>query len=241
MTYKERYLKEHPECGPCELKFVTNSYCPEDVMNVNSVNCELNKDRPDPCDYCWNSEIPEEIVDKLCEVGTVNPITPSEVRKILDSGERRQFDTGAVRDIQEGKGRCDLMPLDVLSWYLLEDEVLGHIFLYQEYGDEHRLIQALGYFLSEASSWVRPETMFLELSKHFEEGAKKYGENNWQKGIPTHCYIDSAVRHYLKYLRGDKDEPHDRAFVWNIVCCIWTCVHKPELNDYKKKDGETNE
>ena len=32
---------------------------------------------------------------------------------ILDSGNRRQFETGAVRDIQEGKGRCDLLPLDV--------------------------------------------------------------------------------------------------------------------------------
>lgn len=27
---------------------------------------------------------------------------------LKDSGERRQYETGAVRDIQEGKGRCDL-------------------------------------------------------------------------------------------------------------------------------------
>jgi hypothetical protein len=78
--------------------------------------------------------------------------------------------------------------------------------------------------------------MFLEVAIHFEEGAKKYGENNWQKGIPVHCYIDSAVRHYLKFLRGDKDEPHDRAFCWNILCAIWTCKHKPELNEYAQKD-----
>jgi hypothetical protein len=25
----------------------------------------------------------------------------------------------------------------------------------------------------------------------------------------------------LKWRRGDKDEPHDRAFVWNLMCCIW--------------------
>ena len=30
---------------------------------------------------------------------------------ILDSGERREFESGAVRDIQEGKGRCDLLPI----------------------------------------------------------------------------------------------------------------------------------
>jgi hypothetical protein len=76
--------------------------------------------------------------------------------------------------------------------------------------------------------------MFLEVAKHFEEGAKKYGDDNWRKGIPARVYIDSAVRHYLKFLRGDTDEPHDRAFCWNILCCIWTCKHKPELNDYDK-------
>lgn len=32
-------------------------------------------------------------------------------RQIKDSGHRRTFKTGAVRDIQTGKGRCDLMPL----------------------------------------------------------------------------------------------------------------------------------
>ena len=77
--------------------------------------------------------------------------------------------------------------------------------------------------------------MLLEVAKHFEEGAKKYGENNWQKGIPVKRYIDSGVRHYLKFLHGDKDEPHDRAFCWNIICAIWTCMHKPELNDYAKE------
>lgn len=30
--------------------------------------------------------------------------------EIKDSGERRKFKTGAVRDITEGKGRCDLLP-----------------------------------------------------------------------------------------------------------------------------------
>lgn len=69
-------------------------------------------------------------------------------------------------------------------------------------------------------------------SIHFEQGAQKYGENNWQKGIPVHCYIDSAIRHYLKYKRGDDDERHDRAFVWNILCAIWTCKEMPQLNGY---------
>ena len=34
--------------------------------------------------------------------------------EILDSGERREFETGAVRDMQEGKGRFDLIPWNVI-------------------------------------------------------------------------------------------------------------------------------
>lgn len=32
------------------------------------------------------------------------------MKKILDSGNRREFNTGAVRDMSEGKGRMDLLP-----------------------------------------------------------------------------------------------------------------------------------
>lgn len=150
---------------------------------------------------------------------------------IKDSGNRRQFETGAVRDIQEGKGRCDLLPLDVVA-RILSNPTMAYIHCFQYSADYKYLINAL----TSSGIYHDIHTMILEVSKHFEEGAKKYGEHNWQKGIPTHCYIDSAVRHYLKWLRGDKDEPHDRAFCWNILCCIWTCMNKPELNDYRKDD-----
>ena len=144
---------------------------------------------------------------------------------IKDSGNRREFDSGAVRDMQEGKGRCDLMPLDVVSW-ILSSEVICYIDLFQENHDVEELNNALEMF-AEKRGWDMP-TMLLEVAKHFEEGCKKYGEDNWRKGIPVKCYIDSAVRHYLKWLRGDVDEPHDRAFCWNIMCCIWTFEHYKE-------------
>ena len=164
---------------------------------------------------------------------------------IVDSGERREFPTGAVRDIQEGKGRCDLMPLDVLAeCYLREfpDAVTGIIF-----DDLYRFTKCgnIGHLynvLSRKEPFDTWADMFLEVAKHFEEGAAKYGENNWQKGLPVKCYIDSAVRHYLKWLREDDDERHDRAFCWNIICAIWTCEHKPELNGYMNREGsEFNE
>ena len=171
---------------------------------------------------------------------SVDPVAEAEflAPKILDSGNRRQFESGAVRDIQEGKGRCDLMPLDVVAEYFTRDgqpnEIFWSIHRFQENGNTSHLSRALDSFNEE--HWKNNRTMLLEVSKHFEDGAKKYGENNWQKGIPVHCYIDSAVRHYLKFLRGDNDEPHDRAFCWNIMCAIWTCKHKPELNEYAVKE-----
>ena len=156
--------------------------------------------------------------------------------KILDSGKRTQFydadgNEMGVRDVQEGKGRCDLLPLDVVAVCLC-DPVISHIAGFQESGDPNCLINALTTYRSR-SHFPNMATLILEVAIHFEDGAKKYGERNWEKGIPVQRYIDSAIRHYLKWLRGDDDEPHDRAFCWNLMCAIWTCKHKPELNEYK--------
>lgn len=147
---------------------------------------------------------------------------------ILDSGNRREFETGAVRDMAEGKGRCDLMPLEVVTVLLdPEKRIVARFHDFMQTGDTYHLYRALLYFATSAYGGS-VETMLLEVAKHFEAGAKKYGENNWQKGLPESCYIDSALRHYLKYRRGDKDEPHDRAFVWNLLCCIWEHDHHKE-------------
>ena len=152
---------------------------------------------------------------------------------IKDSGERRTFDTGAVRDIQEGKGRCDLMPLAVVA-SLLEnltggDYILNEIARFTQTKKTKHLYKAMVEF-SIIAFGDSVETMLLEVSKHFEEGARKYGENNWQKGIPASCYINSAIRHYLKWRRGDNDEPHHRAFVWNLMCCCWEVDHHAKAN-----------
>ena len=136
---------------------------------------------------------------------------------IKDSGTRREFETGAVRDCTEGKGRCDLMPLDVVA-EVADDEILEDIASFVDTGIDMFLKNALERFARVYDSIY---DMMLDVSIHFEDGAKKYGEYNWQKGIPESSYIDSAVRHYLKFRAGMDDERHDRAFVWNILCLMW--------------------
>lgn len=105
--------------------------------------------------------------------------------EIKDSGERRAFETGAVRDMSEGKGRMDLLP------------------------------------------WAA----VMEVAKHCENGAKKYGEHNVDKGIPTHSLCDSAARHLAKYLDGWTDEPHLLAAAWNLLWAIQMEIKHPEMVD----------
>lgn len=156
---------------------------------------------------------------------------------LVDSGTRRDFGTGAVRDVAEGKGRCDLLPLDILMSPHggTQDEVFKSINDYIKTGDTENLHLAIAFFCRDSTEWDY-STMLLEVSKQFEDGARKYSDNNWRKGIPLHCYIDSALRHYIKYCRGDKDEPHDRAVCWNLLCAIWTHKNKPEMIDLPFKE-----
>lgn len=115
--------------------------------------------------------------------------------QIKDSGERTQFETGAVRDMHTGKGRMDLLPWEAL----------------------------------------------VEVSKHCEEGALKYGERNCEKGIPIHSLIDSAFRHLAKYMMGMKDEPHLRAAAWNILFALYMEIKHPELQDIPTRIPEAME
>lgn len=220
MTILEKWRMDHPDMQGFD---VVGSQCPslyyrivDDIPNCDGYNT--------PCKECWNREFPEDTIEEKFTIAT--PI-------IKDSGDRTEFETGAVRDMREGKGRCDLMPLDVVSDMLGDKEhhcdfVLSDIANFMRAPADEKvgwLDAALTNFADIAYGGSVP-TMFLEVAKHFEEGAKKYGENNWQKGIPVNCYIDSAVRHYLKWRRGDTDEPHDRAFVWNLMCCWWEIEYR---------------
>jgi hypothetical protein len=105
--------------------------------------------------------------------------------EIKDSGDRRAFESGAVRDMSEGKGRMDLLP------------------------------------------WAA----IMEVAKHCENGAKKYGEHNVDRGIPTHSLCDSAARHLAKYLDGWEDEPHLLAAAWNLLWAIQMTIKHPEMVD----------
>jgi hypothetical protein len=91
-----------------------------------------------------------------------------------DSGERRKFATGAVRDTDSDKPRFDLIPPHALQ----------------------------------------------RVAELYTRGAAKYGENNWHKGIPSQQMLASAMRHMEAYRRGETDEDHLAAVVWNVLALM---------------------
>ena len=60
------------------------------------------------------------------------------------------------------------------------------------------------------------------LARVYENGAVKYGENNWRLGQPCSRYLDSAMRHLFKAGAGWKDEDHFAQAMWNIAAIIET-------------------
>lgn len=159
---------------------------------------------------------------------------------IIDSGDRTQFydKNGkpiAQRDMHEGKGRMDLVPLAEVA-RIIDDAILEDLDSYIRSGDIYFLINAFKYFAEEHYPDIY--TAILEVSIHYSEGAKKYQPRNWEKGIYLSSYIDSASRHYMKVLRGDDDEPHARAFMWNILGAMWTHNNIPDMNDLPWANNE---
>lgn len=61
----------------------------------------------------------------------------------------------------------------------------------------------------------------LEVSKYYGSSACKYEDNTWRKDIPIKVYFSSACQHFMKWINRWKDEPHDRAVIWNCLCGAW--------------------
>lgn len=154
------------------------------------------------CDLCMFNDGENEHPCSICAWDR-NPATQPTMFEervtrfppIADSGDRTQFSSGAVRDMHEGKGRCDLLPMCVM----------------------------------------------LRLARHYENGCKKYGDRNWEKGIPAHSFADSAMRHIFKYMDGQSDEDHLIAAIWNLCGLAWTEEKKPEMMDIPARMVKDNE
>jgi len=86
----------------------------------------------------------------------------------------------------------------------------------------------------------------MRLAKWTQQGAQKYTDRNWEKGMPWSVFIDCALRHINAYLaikmmkREGKQEPytplnldedHLAAAAWNLCALMQMEYAHPELDD----------
>lgn len=81
-----------------------------------------------------------------------------------------------------------------------------------------------------------PRCAIEEMAKVYTEGAKKYTDNNWQKGMKWTKVIGPLMRHLMKWLRGEKLDPelgvhHLGQVMWNCAALIQYERTHPDLDD----------
>ena len=67
-----------------------------------------------------------------------------------------------------------------------------------------------------------PVDALRAVARRFEDGATKYGRDNWKQGIPLSRYVDSLYRHLWQFIEGDTTEDHAGAIIWNAMCLTQT-------------------
>jgi len=69
------------------------------------------------------------------------------------------------------------------------------------------------------------------------EGAEKYSDFNWEKGMPAHDALNHAIRHLYMFLGGDRSEEHLGHAAWNVMAAIHSLELWPELNEGTLRSG----
>lgn len=67
-----------------------------------------------------------------------------------------------------------------------------------------------------------PPHAYRMIAMRATDGAAKYNDHNWTKGIPLSRYADAIQRHLWAFLEGDQSEDHLGAIMWNAGCLAWT-------------------
>lgn len=86
-----------------------------------------------------------------------------------------------------------------------------------------------------------PHSALLRVARHMENSLESHGERNWERGLPMHCFLDSAMRHIFKYMDGQVDEDHLAAAATNLLMALWTEAHLPGMQDIPTRPGYVSE
>lgn len=69
------------------------------------------------------------------------------------------------------------------------------------------------------------------LARTYAEGAEKFGEFNWENGMPVTDLLNHAIAHLFKFLSGDRSEDHLGHAAWNVLGAVHSLEMWPHLND----------
>jgi hypothetical protein len=72
-----------------------------------------------------------------------------------------------------------------------------------------------------------------EVARACAEGAEKYSDFNWERGMPVNDLLNHAIAHVYQFLSGDRSEPHLGHAAWNLLAAIHSHELWTELNDGK--------
>jgi len=91
-------------------------------------------------------------------------------------------------------------------------------------GDKEKF--ATGSVRDNPAGKIRPDLIphFVKaiLGRHYADGARHYGDRNWEKGQPITRYVESFERHWTAWCCGITDENHLSAAIWNLVGIMFT-------------------
>jgi hypothetical protein len=182
------------------------------------------------------------------------PPTNSDSDRLHDSGERRTFSTGAVRDAAFSKPPLELIsPFFLLysaidsDWNNSTSDIRGTAIItrkalleWHASGD----ICDFHYAIIKARHFY-PNRLALEtdLAFHLQRGASKYDARNWEKGIPISVSYASCRRHLDALIYPAPDLPvappgvietpdtHRAAVICNLMFIYHTlvCVERGSL------------
>ena len=68
------------------------------------------------------------------------------------------------------------------------------------------------------------------LAETCHEGASKYSDFNWEKGMPVSEMLNHGIAHAYAYLAGDRSEDHLAHAAWNFFGAMHSEELWPHLN-----------
>ena len=83
----------------------------------------------------------------------------------------------------------------------------------------------------EARYDLIPHEGIKDVAETCREGALRYSDFNWEKGMPAHDLINHAIRHVYAYLSGDRSEDHLPHAAWGLLAAIHSEQLWPHLNE----------